>query len=829
MSRDATEDKALETAKPTLGGRLRALLGAPRRLVAWAMKDWIRAVALATAGLASVGAMVILWLVVGPKPPELKPVEPADVLKALDSGQPDEARQLAARLQQQDNLPPDYWGLPAYTQGVAAYQKADQTLSDGTKKDRYLLAARHLGESRELGFPPERNSEGLFLLGRSLYCSEQYAASQAVLKEALKACPKRKTEIHALLAGAYLNAPNPVLTQALEYNQLVLADPKVTPDLYREMRLQQAQILLRSGKADEALNVLDKLPAGMEKRADVLLLRGWAMMEQAQTLRNNAEQKAAPAAVQEKYQAAIQTLRRVVKHDSLAIDARTRAMYLIGVCLQQSGDVRGALDQFYRTYCDYADSPEALAASFQSAELNRQAGQQSEAMSGYRRVLTAIKDLENYNNPWFPLDDLRRRIAGVYQAYFSQQDFNACLRLAAMMSPLLPEPRVATLKAEACLAWGRKLLDEAAVAPPSRAETLTRDGRQLLRSAGRAYSQLAQLHLLNREYPDDLWASAECLLEGHDYVTAANVLREYLKNEVRRRYPRALVHMGEAMLAMGRVDDALESLSECINYYPRDAASFGARLLASQAHLEKGNHKEAKRLLEENLNGDVLAPSSEEWRDSLFALGRLYHGQGQYREAIGRLEEAIARYPECPQAVEGRYLVAEGYRLNARQMREQIEKDVAESIRQAHHRQVTQLFEAALKQYEQLESQLSRRQRLHELNALEKAILRNSCFAVGAVLFDLERYEAAIKAYSVASNRYQNTPEVLEAYLQLARAYRRLEKPNEARSALDQAKVALARMNTEQPFTESTNFGREQWAELLDWMGSSVGKQKQGT
>lgn len=819
MSQEVTEDKALETDQLTRGQRLRVLLGSPRRLMAWAMSDWARAAAAVLAGLASIGAVVILWLVLGAGTPELKPVEVAEIFKALEEARNDEARQLVTRFEHQGDLPPDYWGLPAYVQGVVAFRSADQTLSEGTKKERYLLAAKYLEESRELGFPPGRSSEGLFLLGKSLYRSEQYGASQVVLNEALKASPARRIEIHSMLAGAYLNAPNPLLSQALEQNQLVLADPKAPPDIYREAMVRQAETLLRIGKADEAVGVLDKLPAGMERRADVLLLGGWATMEEARALRKKDPQANA-VAVRDKYRAAIQTFRRVVKHDSMAVDSRAKAMYLIGICLQESGDTRGALDQYYRTYCDYINSPEALAASFQSAELNRRNGLESEAMSGYRRVLTSIKDVENYNNPWLPLDELRRRIIGAYQAYFSQQNYNVCLKLTAMMMPLVAEPRVVTLKAEACHAWGRKFLAEAETALPSRAETMVREGRRLLRSAGNAYLQLAQLHLLNREYTDDLWASAECLLEGHDYTTAVKVLREYLKNEVRRRYPLALVHMGEGMLAMGRVDDALEALSECINYYSRDAASFGARLLASQACMEKGDHKEAKRLLEENLNGDILAPSSEEWRDSLFALGRLYHSQGQYRDAISRLEEAVARYPDCPQAVEGRYLVAEGYRRSARQMRDHFEEDVAESIRQSHQRQVAQLFESALRQYELLENQLGRRQRTHELNALEKAILRNCCFAIGAVLFDLERYEAAVKAYSVASNRYQNTPEVLEAYLQLARAYRRLNKPNEARSALDQAKVALARMGPDQPFTESTNFGREQWAELLDWMGT---------
>lgn len=829
MSSDVIEEKGSQAAKPTLGQRLRALTGAPRRILAWAMSDWIKASAAVAACLASIGAVVILWLAVGVKKPEPpKKVTPAEVLQALDEGRFEEARRLAVTLQGQGELPDGCWGVPAYAQGVAAFQAAEQTLSEG-KKARYLVASRHLEEAQERGFPEGHENEGLFLLGKSLYHSEQYVASRDVLREALKVNPKRKTQIHELLAKADLKLPNPLLDQALEHNKVVLADKRLGADRRREALLEQSQILLRMGKLKEAENALAGFPPEAEKQADVMLLRGWMQMEQAQTLRAGKEKQGDQAEAQAKCRTAIETLRRVVKHDSVAVETRCQAMYLIGVCLQQSGDVRRALDQFYRTYCDYADSPEAMAASFQSAELNRQAGQQSEAMAGYRRVLTSIKDADSYCNPWIPLDEFRRRIMEVYQAYFNRQNYLPALQLASLLLPVFPEARVVALKAETYQAWGRRRLAEAASLPPSQAGPVIRKGRQLLRAAGKTYQHLAELHLLTREYSDDLWASAESLLEGHDFATAVTVLREYLKNEARRRYPRALVSLGEALLATGRLDDALESLNECIHFYPRDAASFRARLLASSVCVEKGDRKEARQLLEENLNGDLLAPSSEEWRDSLFALGRLLYGEGQYHEAINRLEEAVARYPDCPQTVEGRYFIAEGYRLNARRMRMQIEEDASESVRQAHIRQVTQAFESALKQYEQLENQLSRQQRTRELNTLEKAILRNCSFSIGAVLFDLERYEAAVKAYAVACNRYQNSPEVLEAYLQLARTYRRLDKPNEARSALDQAKVALARMKASQRFTETTNHSKEQWAALLDWAGNAIKQPKEGS
>ena len=74
-------------------------------------------------------------------------------------------------------------------------------------------------------------------------------------------------------------------------------------------------------------------------------------------------------------------------------------------------------------------------------------------------------------------------------------------------------------------------------------------------------------------------------------------------------------------------------------------------------HAEKGEPDQARRLLDENLSGDLLTPDSAEWRNSLFTLGRLLHNEGRYDEAVARLEEAVARYPDAPQTLEARYLI----------------------------------------------------------------------------------------------------------------------------------------------------------------------------
>ena len=103
-----------------------------------------------------------------------------------------------------------------------------------------------------------------------------------------------------------------------------------------------------------------------------------------------------------------------------------------------------------------------------------------------------------------------------------------------------------------------------------------------------------------------------------------------------------------------------------------------------------------------------------------------------------------------------------------------------------------------------------------EPTAWQQSLLRNTYFGRGAVLYQLGRFEPAIQAYLAIINRYQNSAEVLEAYVQIFACYRRLNQPAEARNALQLARAALSRLPTEISFARTTNYSRSQWEQFLE-------------
>ena len=226
MPPNPPDDRAPEQARPTLRRRWKSPIDGVRALLTWTTQNRLRAGLVAGVCAGSVVVVVFGWLAIASRRSIGPPVTLDMVLNALDVGAYDDARRLANRLKEQGTLPMGQLGGPAFALGAAAAYEGDDTWSKD-KTSYYLLAARYLEEARDRGFPPGRRGQGLFLLGKSLYLSGQIPASRPMLLAALEVDPQKKTEIHRLLAGAYLSDANPKLEKALAENTLYLSDRKL--------------------------------------------------------------------------------------------------------------------------------------------------------------------------------------------------------------------------------------------------------------------------------------------------------------------------------------------------------------------------------------------------------------------------------------------------------------------------------------------------------------------------------------------------------------------------------------------------------------------------
>jgi tetratricopeptide (TPR) repeat protein len=756
-------------------------------------------------------------------------------LVELDRGNVAEAHRMAERLAASKDITTEEWGGPDFILGTLAAKAAEEaTLSH--RIESFRLASLYLTQSRERGFPAHRESAGLYLLGKSLCRCGRLEEALPVLEQALPLNPDRANEIRMLLIEARMGVQPPELDKALAECQELLSEPRLADVDRRQALIEQAQILLRMNRTRECAAVLDKIPDNLLLRYEISLLRGRLALCEGQRLKRAAttssgestdnrkpSSSAAPgkteesheAEAKEKFRQALEAFRKALTQDLGDNRAAQQAPYLIGICLMEQGDLAAALNQMERAVRAFPETPEGLAALFQEGELARRMGRHAEALSAYRRLLAAIAKQDTFHNPWLELTQLKSTLLSVYDDYLKAEKYETAVVLSKSLVHLLPKDEALLLTARVYHAWAQNLLEQAEHLPIAQADELRKQARTQFRRAGDTLTAVAREQFTTRQYPDQVWNSASEYFAGHDFRHAAEMLRLYMKNEASLRHAQALVDLGECELSLGNTQRALQSFHECIQQHPRDVAIYRARLLASRAAVAVGDMKQAETLLQDNLNGELLAPASKEWRDSLFALAELFHTVARDRDAIPRLQEALQRYPNAPQATVARYLLADSSRRLAMDLRASLAKEISSTVRGQRSNESNRLLHQALDTYVSLQDSLSRRD-TETLNPQEMAILRNCRFAAGDTYFALERYPEALRTYQSAANHYATAPEALDAYLQIANVYRRMDRPAEARTSLEQARLALRRIPPGARFEQTTNYNRRQWGELLD-------------
>lgn len=840
-------------------GRIAALLGGVRQRLA-ALFAWSRAhkklSALAVAGilLLFTTAGSVACVVYAYRRSAERAISMAAALDKLDAGEYARARKIAQRLQKSDRLTYDDLGGPPFVIGAAIVYEAEAAWKKDEQKQLHALAARYLETASDYGFPDGRQEEGLLLLAQSLQEIGRYDRSLPFLQELDRPGSPYRSETQRLLAGAYLHATRPDFKRALAHVDAFLKSPQLSRRHYQRGLLLKSEIHLARGEREACLAALDQIPDASPLAAPALLMQGRLLLEQASApMRQDdaPDGESSEADLQKRFRPAIDKLRQAQRRDTLDAEVTSDAAYLIGVALRRSGQLRAAHQQFMRTRKVRFEHPAGLVACLEEAEVLARLGKPKQAAAAYERTLGRAGSGLDFENRWIRRDDLRERTEEGYQTLLQNHHYDLAVALSRALTPLFEKDRATKLLAEAHLAWGEHLLHLAAGAPHHGQSEERAAARRQFRLAGAAYARLARLHFTSGQYTIDLWKAGQSFSRGRNYERAVQLYREYLEYEGRQHRPLVLVGLGEALLSLDQVDEAISAMESCIRDYPTNPATYDARLLASHGYVEKGEMDRAKALLEENLHQESLTPRSDVWRDSLFALGQVLHDEGRllmtrhdlgqtaaneddpqqpkenplelaqlrFNSAVRHLTEAVLRYGDDPQATMAQYLIAESHRNAAGLPMHKLETETIESRRAVLNQQVNQELGAALAAYDELVARLNQRPD-GNLSKLEDAILRNAYFARGAALYDMGDYEEAIKAYSTATNRYQHEPAAVEAYVQIAACYRRLNKPLEARGTLEQAKLVMQRIRDDANFTATTRYGRDEWNTLLDWLSA---------
>jgi tetratricopeptide (TPR) repeat protein len=732
-------------------------------------------------------------------------------LKALDQGKFDDAKSLIGQMQQQPASPRQL-SSALFVLGVVKAQEADAEIAASRRRALHEIAARYLQKALKLQLDDDRRGEATFLLGKSLVRCGQAHDAIRVLEESLENPQQPAGEIHALLVQAHLHGREPDLKSALRHNEIVLADPELDDATRQHATIVSAETMFRLGRRSAARELLQEFHAEGVEAANRALTLGRIDLEDAAELPPDSPERA------QLLQQAQAQLQQVAQLDPTHGRPTRQAALWMARYFELRGNHEMAAAEYEKVAKTYPDSPSGLTAALASADYHRRNGRLERALVDYRLVLNAINSVESYDDSLLPLETLRERMKGAFEQCLQQQLFAEALELVELFHGAFGEVQTAEMRAKTHEQWGLHRLKQAE-GERFRAEAIRQEGRTQLRDAGRAYEQLARLRFASRQFVEDLWNAAESFFNGQSYTQAARLYSEYLHHESRRRNPLALLRLGQSELASRRFEQAIHALEECIEMYPRDPVAYQARLEAARAYEQLNKPAEAERLLLTNLVEDVLTPASPEWRDSLFLLGNLLYREGRYDESIKRLDEAVQRYPDGAEALLARYTIGRSYHAAAAEPTKRLAESKTENERQSAKAALTELLIKAHENYQGVQRTLT----LGGGDAddeLQQALLRNCYMLQGSVLFELRRFDEALKAYGNVITSYQNDPIALESFIHAAACWRRLDQPVKARVTLDQAKLVLKEMPPETDFRTATNFTRQQWEYLLNQMSA---------
>ena len=654
----------------------------------------------------------------------------SDALDQLDNGFVEQARESAIEVRRGGKLTADELGGPAYVLGVAMLHDAERESKPSERRALYLLAASYLEEAAEAGFPAGRELHGKLLLGKAKFEAGDYSACLAPLQDASTLATDGAGEIHALLAEAYLRDSEPQLEKAHAHIKKYLADPNVDPLAREKALITGAEIQFQLKDADACRELLLQLPQDSRRAADALLMEGRLLLDEGDAAVGQSAEAVA------KYRAARDAFVAAEGRNPANIELVRKARFLIGLADQRLGEYEQALQRFTRAHRSGYSTAEGMAAGFEAAEVLRALGRHEEAIESYGDVLRQALDMPVYSNSWIPLSVLKERSESAFKDYFDRSDFARAIQLANALAPLLSIQRALELQAQAHSAEAEQIqqsLDRSGTTDRTRLER----GLAAWRKAAALYDELAAQRFATRQFPDLLWQSAQAYLKGHDYDRAARLLRRYIRNQLRRYHPPALTALGQANLAIGKPEEALESLTECIDFFPRDPHVYRARLLAAEANAELGQLERARQLLVDNLENGELTPRSPDWRESLYALGRIRYrealiaetnsrlqgvdkargpgltaleeSQRLFRDSLARLSEAVKRdelaeeQTVSSETIEAKYFIAESHRQAAKFPLRRLPFVSIETIRSKLNGEIQQELGAAAAAYEDLQ------------------------------------------------------------------------------------------------------------------------------
>lgn len=791
--------------------------------------------------LAVIGGGLFAFLGKGEK--KLTPPEQlAKALKHLDEHDSAEdrilAREFIEHVAKAKYIDTEFSGAIPYVRGMLEFYDARDLVGVDIQKP-LLKAIDLLEEARLRTIPPERRHELDYALGASLQLVGLKSRAREFLEDAFEHHEPAKQHIAALLIHSYLEEQSDEsLQKCCQLAVGLLKDESLPDDEQELIRIQYAQALQLQEKTEEAEKVLAAAESKTTSTQESTLLRVRSLFANADKLRKR-DDKSGNDKYLEAQQLLVPLLNPLVK-DRVA----SQASFLTARCAARLKNDESAINYYQQVLRKYPTSHEGQASLIELADLLLRLGRNEEAIASYRRALKTIRRPEDFRNRWLSVRQFQDSADRAWEHWIDDGDFELALGIATDLTPLFTIMRASERVAETHQRWAQRLQADYDAAGYEKRMSLVPELRSQWRESGKAYSTLAELMRPTKNYAQIVWQSAVHYAQGYDFETSLQLTTAFLDSAPAEGVAPAVLHRGRMQMHLEKYGDAIESFRQVVRDFPRDPATFEARLWIGQCFLEQNKLDDAEKAWRELMQGS-LDPLAKEWRDAKFSLSQLLleqatnlakqvpivpgetltEAQKQTRErafalnqeAIQHLDEYIRRYPSADGRFEARNLIARALRFAIERPRERLQASMPAAARQLLHKEISKSLERAVQELRLLQEELQGLHTAGRLDRLGQQLYRDTFLTIPDTLFEQELYEESIDEYRSVLNRFPEHPMSLTAYVQIARCHDKQGRADEAKLQFEQARLLLKRLPDTAFVPTNTSLNRADWTAWLDW------------
>jgi tetratricopeptide (TPR) repeat protein len=726
------------------------------------------------------------------------------------------ARRLALQAEAEDFHDPEFPGAADFVLGVVA-SRGDEHEADRSR--RVALAIKLLRDAERQGLAEERRPEWSFALGMSLFAKGQFAQAKPLLEDAWISYPAGMLASGLALAELELADPAP---GAIRFAPAILdrldALPELTADERRQLVAARARLALRQNRLEEAEAELARL--GDETRnVDVLLMK--ADLRLAQGRLDEARRWLLPIAFPE-----------TGDYTSKEIAA---AALRLGECDERRGDAISAARAFEKAASAEPESSDGTAGALAAAKLFQQAGRDEESLSLFRQ---AIESQAEHDPPPVAPERFRDAIRAACELWIEREAYEAAIEVAALAEPVLGIVESLDWQARGCEKHAERVEALWQKANETRRAELARERLDRWQKSGAAYRRLAAKVNDSGRVSEALWTASDQFCRGHAFDEACEALTQLLEMRFPKIEAAAHVRRGQALLDLGRPKDAAADFQKVLDDYPTDPESFEARLLLGRCALDAGDSQRAEEAWREVLASRELTPDAVEWRAALFSLAELLYRRGvaalskaatgasgdhpwgtdavlPLDEAIARFDEFLRRAPDADQAIEARVLRADALRRRADLALRRAAVAETENLRQSDEQEAQRLLTESIDELRKAQAVLAPLADDDQLPPLGVQLLKSTFFDLGHSYAALRHDREAVIAFGGAVNRYPDDPRVVTAYLRMAECHKRMNRPDDARAAIEQARLALEQIPPAALAAGPSALSRDEWQSWL--------------